>query len=137
MCMCEQMILAIFIIAITFWTIPEFQIRIIQFCSSADCASVFCPICIAVYRSFRMSHLALEIILSFHLTWCVRLHITWTQEKNDKVQYWDKCCKRIRLIIYTKNTSAVGRKKSLHNRIDKIQAIKYSQPFDLNRNNEK
>ena len=38
MLMCKQMVLAVFIIPVTFGTEAELQIWIIQFCSAADCA---------------------------------------------------------------------------------------------------
>ncbi len=60
------MILAIFIISITLGAEPELKVRIIHFCSSADCTSVFC--------SIRIRHCGLDCCRIFALK-CLFLHL--------------------------------------------------------------
>ena len=60
------MLLAIFIISIALGTISKLQFWVIQFGSSADCASMPCTVLIVIDRACLMN-LSVKIIFALHL----------------------------------------------------------------------
>ena len=67
MCMCEQMILAIFIIAVTLGTIPKFKVWIIQFSPLTDGAHMPCAVRIHLNRMLCLADLLLKLSLPLDL----------------------------------------------------------------------
>ena len=86
MCVRKQMILAVFVIAVTFGAISEFQVRIVQFCPSADRTFVPGSVCIYIVRPFCLLDFFMIFPLPFHLLRRIRLHISGTEEKYREIQ---------------------------------------------------
>ena len=84
MLMGKQMVLAVLIIAVAFGTVPEFQIRIIQFRSSADRTLMFCPV--GIILSAAPGHCFSEVVLPFSLPRIVPFIIPRGKEENDRAR---------------------------------------------------
>ena len=82
MLMCEQMILAVFVIALTLGAETEFQRRIVEFRPAADSALVLCAARISLWSA----HIRLELLPSVHLVRRITLEIPGGEEENDKVE---------------------------------------------------
>ena len=87
MCMCEQMILAILIVAVTFRAVTELQARIIQFCPSTDSAFVFCPILIYVRGTLRPLYLLLVFSFPLHLFRRIRIRIPCAHKEEQDIYH--------------------------------------------------
>ena len=98
MCMCKQMLAAIFIIAIAFTTKAKFQLWIRKLCTSANSTLVSGYwSTISVLRTWWCS-LSTKLCSSMNILWIVSLHIPCHKEENQKVQQRCNnryCCEEI------------------------------------------
>ena len=88
MLMCEQMILTVFVIALTLGAETEFQRRIVEFRPAADSTLVLR----AARISLRSAHIRLELLPSVHLVRRIALEVPGGEEENDKVEERHKNC---------------------------------------------
>lgn len=134
MCMCEQMILAVFMIAAALRAISEFQIRIIQFSPSTNGTPVPCSIGVHLYRTLSLAYILLKFSLSLQLLRRIRPHIPGSKEKEQEIKDRHHRSHRIGLIVNPKRgVPAVSRQKCLQDRICKIQPVKQRQILHLDR----
>ena len=82
MLMCEQMILTVFVIALTLGAETEFQRRIVEFRPTADSTLVLRAARISLWSA----HIRLELLPSVHLVRRIALEVSGGEEENDKVE---------------------------------------------------
>lgn len=127
MLVCEQMILAVLVIAVAFGAVTEFQMVAVRLCPSADGALVPRAGC-------RTVHLLAIDLLAVHFLVAVFLHVSCHGKENDEVHDGHQCTHRRRKVGRTDEDAVFHRTENIPGEQHPIQ---HTKPLGFHRDDEK